>query len=85
MSQKSYTKDERCLIALYELVHESEEPEDRAIDPALLGQKTAISPNGIKAIVAQLIRGNFAKKVDNSLICITRTGLKVAKNLLEAG
>jgi Mn-dependent DtxR family transcriptional regulator len=81
MQPKSYTKDERCLLALYDLVIESEDPEEALVDPSLIGQKTAISPKAVTAIVAQLIRGNFAKKIDNSLISITRTGIKVAENL----
>lgn len=81
MQQKKITKDEKCLLALYDLASQSEDPEEYAVDPTRLSEKTGLSPKALKAIVAELVRANFARNVDHTLIGITATGMKVARSL----
>lgn len=84
MNEKSATKDEKYLIALYQeaLLKEPADPEDAEIDPYLIGKKLNIAERGVNALSHQLVRGNFAKK-KGALLSITRTGIKVAEKLIS--
>ncbi len=84
MNQKSLTKDERYLIALYE-EHLKSDEEELAIDRHSVGDKAKLSAKGVNSTVHQLIRGNFVRKKGEVNIILTTTGIEVAKNILENG
>lgn len=85
MSQSRFTKEEKFLIETLHIAEErkteDEELTDIVIDRNDIGFRVKINPNGVKAIIAQMIRGNLLKKEGETSLVLTRTGIEVARNL----
>lgn len=79
---KSHTKDEKYLIALYEMAMEAGDIETE-FDKYEVGIRAHLQPKGVNAISQLLFRANFIKRGDENMIHLTPHGEKLVLQLLE--
>lgn len=77
----AHTKDEKYLMALYEMSQEDESKE--FFDKYEVGLRAHLQPKGVNTITVLLAQANFIKKGDGDLIKITKHGESLAQRLLE--
>lgn len=82
MSDHGKTKDERFIIKVYEIVHQSGD-EDMFVDRYEAGKLAGITDKGVEAICKLLQRANFIIKEDERLIKLTAHGRALALQLLR--
>jgi|GEM_PF-3383295 len=83
----SLTKEEKFLIEVLRIAEERKTEDEELIDIAIdrndVGFRTKINPNGVRAIVATMVRGNLVRKRGENEIVLTKTGIEVARSLQE--
>lgn len=82
MHKKSYTKDERFLIKLYEEASKNPSLED-PLDHYAIGKLMGLEFRAVSAISKLFIRANFIKKYDDYIV-LTSLGIKLAQELINA-
>lgn len=83
MQGKSYTKDELFILKLHQEAEKQEEIE-HPFDRYEIGQLAGIQERGVNAICNLLIRANFIKKVDETLIYITPQGIRLVNDIKQS-
>ncbi len=83
MSKGGITKEERYLLALYEMVKDLEDPEE-PVDSYTVGLSVGITIRQVDAITTQLIRTNFIRRSDKHWISLTPNGLDLINSLLNS-
>ncbi|MCB1113872.1 MAG: hypothetical protein KDK62_03865 [Chlamydiia bacterium] len=79
---KSFTKDEKYLITLYESAVATGDPyADRNM--YAIGEKLGMNPRTVNNIVKLLAQTTFVKKQGGEEICLTPHGEKLVLRLLE--
>lgn len=81
MTKRSYTKDERFLIALYEqakLAGDHKTPFSRFT----IGESIGLQERAIKTISRDLLQCNFIKKNGEEEVFLTANGLSLVEKLL---
>jgi hypothetical protein len=76
------TKDEKFLIALYELAiaqRDLETPFDRY----MVGTKIGLHPRGTDTICTLLLQATFVKKGEEKDVYLTSNGLRLIESLLK--
>lgn len=83
MSQKSRTKDESFLIALY---NEATKQGDThfAFNRYEIGALVGLQKTAVETITKLLVQCNFIKKHEYDMVTLTPHGLKLVDRLLEA-
>ncbi len=76
----AHTKDEKYLIALYEMTQEMGET---YFDKYEVGIRAHLQPKGVNAITVLLAQANFIKKGEADSIMLTPHGEKLVLRLLE--
>ena len=76
----AHTKDEKYLIALYEMTQETG---TIYFDKYEVGLRAHLQPKGVNAISVLLAQANFIKKGEENLIMLTPHGEKLVLRLLE--
>jgi Mn-dependent DtxR family transcriptional regulator len=74
-----HTKDEKYLIALYEMSQDSDEP----CDKYAVGQRAGFNPKSVENITNNLARANFIKKGENPYITLSPNGQALVDRLLS--
>lgn len=78
----SLTKDEKYLVALYEIAMATGDPFSEC-DMYSVGTRLALHDRAINNIVKLLAQTNFIKKQGGTLIALTPHGQALIKNLLS--
>lgn len=81
MNRKSFTKDERFLLCLYETGIQLGDPSVLQ-DPFEIGQKIGLQERAVITISKTLLRANFIKKEDEK-IYLTKHGEELVLKLLD--
>ncbi|MCB1111041.1 MAG: hypothetical protein H7A37_07630 [Chlamydiales bacterium] len=81
MTEKGKTKDERFLLALYELAIERG-GKFTAVDRDHVGEKVGLHARGINTICNLLLQANFIKKNGPSAVALTPHGYQLVERLL---
>lgn len=76
----AHTKDEKYLIALYEM---GQETGDTYFDKYEVGLRAHLQPKGVNAISVLLAQANFIKKGEGDMIMLTPHGENLVLRLLE--
>lgn len=82
MSQKGRTPDEKFLIRLYQVAHESGDPY-KAIDYRGIAVSLGQKESAVKNIVKLLAQANFIKKLGDTTILLTPHGSDFVLDELE--
>jgi hypothetical protein len=78
----SKTKDERFVLALYNMAQESGDVEGQ-INRYQVGDSIGLQYRGVDAICKLLVQANFIRKAGHEDIFLTPHGIKLAEQLLE--
>jgi hypothetical protein len=78
---QAWTKDEKFLIALYNLAMEKGAV-DHPFDRYEVGQKINLHPRGADTICVLLLQANFIKKGEEKEVYLTPNGENLVKSLI---
>ncbi len=79
---EAWTKDEKFLIALYNLAMEKGEI-DHHFDRYEVAQKINLHPKGADTICVLLLQSNFIKKGEGKDVYLAENGENLVKSLIE--
>lgn len=82
MTQRSHTKDERFLLALYEEATKLGDPYE-PIDRYFIGNKIGMHDRGTEVTCRNLAQTNFIKKEDDKRVSLTPHGERLVLRILE--
>lgn len=82
MSHKGHTKDEKVILALYELANDQGSV-DAEVSRELVMRRVSIQARGMEAICNLLAQANFIKKIGKDFLRLTPQGERLALELLQ--
>lgn len=82
MSQKGHTKDEKFMLALYEMALEAGEI-DTAFNRYQIGEKIGLHPKAVDTICTLLLQANFIKKEGKEAVFLTDNGQHLVEKVIS--
>jgi hypothetical protein len=82
MTQRSHTKDEKFVLALYEEAMKLGDPY-QPVDCYFVGKKIGLQDHGIEITCRNLAQANFIKKEDGKRIFLTPNGERLVQRLQD--
>lgn len=81
MNQKSFTPDERFLLALYQLANQAGDL-FQCLDASIVGKNVSLKETAVKNIVKHLAQANFLIKEGEHELRLTQHGCKFVEQHL---